>query len=121
MGTKSDSHLPQKRNWNLYLLSNAKTSNTYLGVTTDPSRRLRQHNGEISGGARATRNFGKHWRIRLVVPFLTKSEALSIERTCKNKRRKGKGKTPLERRINIIHTIVEQNRCLTFSHPLSPI
>ncbi len=115
MESKSFSPLLQKRNWNLYLLSNATTSNTYLGVTTDPSRRLRQHNGEISGGARATRNFGKHWRIHLLVPFLTKSEALSIERTCKNKRRKGKGKTPLERRINIIHTIIDKDRCLTFS------
>ena len=27
---------------------------TYVGATTDPERRLRQHNKEISGGARAT-------------------------------------------------------------------
>jgi predicted GIY-YIG superfamily endonuclease len=27
---------------------------TYVGATTDPDRRLRQHNKEISGGARAT-------------------------------------------------------------------
>ncbi len=27
---------------------------TYIGATTDPDRRLRQHNKEISGGARAT-------------------------------------------------------------------
>lgn len=28
--------------------------NTYIGATNDPDRRLRQHNKEISGGARAT-------------------------------------------------------------------
>jgi predicted GIY-YIG superfamily endonuclease len=28
---------------------------TYVGATVDPDRRLRQHNKEISGGARATR------------------------------------------------------------------
>jgi len=30
------------------------TLKTYVGATTDPDRRLRQHNKEISGGAKAT-------------------------------------------------------------------
>jgi len=37
-----------------YLLYTNDTSKTYVGATTDPNRRLRQHNKEISGGARAT-------------------------------------------------------------------
>jgi predicted GIY-YIG superfamily endonuclease len=36
-----------------YLLT-TENKQTYVGATTDPDRRLRQHNQEISGGARAT-------------------------------------------------------------------
>ena len=37
-----------------YLLYTNNTSKTYVGATIDPDRRLRQHNKEISGGAKAT-------------------------------------------------------------------
>ncbi len=40
--------------WYVYLLECADGT-LYAGVTTDPSRRLRQHNGELVGGARYTR------------------------------------------------------------------
>ena len=36
-----------------YLLY-TENNQTYVGATVDPDRRLRQHNKEISGGARAT-------------------------------------------------------------------
>ena len=36
-----------------YLLF-TENNQTYVGATVDPDRRLRQHNKEISGGARAT-------------------------------------------------------------------
>jgi structure-specific endonuclease subunit SLX1 len=37
-----------------YLLYTNDMSKTYVGATTEPDRRLRQHNKEISGGAKAT-------------------------------------------------------------------
>jgi len=40
--------------WYVYLMRCADDS-FYTGVTTDPERRLRQHNGELVGGARYTR------------------------------------------------------------------
>ncbi len=37
-----------------YALELAGSRRTYVGYTIDPARRLRQHNGELSGGAAAT-------------------------------------------------------------------
>lgn len=43
-----------KSPWYVYMLQCADGS-LYTGVTTDADRRLRQHNGELVGGARYTR------------------------------------------------------------------
>lgn len=70
--------------WSIYLLSNG--SRTYVGSTTDPKRRLRQHNGEIRGGARATRGF--KWRLVAVVSgFKNRSEACRWEKLIKSRAR----------------------------------
>lgn len=41
--------------WSVYLLQCADDS-LYCGITTNIVRRLRQHNGEIKGGARYTQS-----------------------------------------------------------------
>ncbi|KAL5719932.1 hypothetical protein ACHQM5_012654 [Ranunculus cassubicifolius] len=47
--------------WSLYLIiSTNNPIKTYVGVTTDFSRRLKQHNGELKGGAKASRS-GRPW------------------------------------------------------------
>ncbi len=66
--------------WYIYLLTNG--SRTYIGSTTDPNRRLRQHNSEIRGGARSTR--GHKWElVAYVGGFQSRSEACRWERICK--------------------------------------
>ena len=51
----------------------------YIGATVDPRKRLRQHNGEIVGGAARTRNRGP-WRFHCVISgFRTWQEALQYE------------------------------------------
>ena len=52
---------------------------SYIGATSDPPRRLRQHNGEIKGGARRTRGRGD-WEFQCVVSgFATWRQALCFE------------------------------------------
>lgn len=88
----------------VYLLKNTHTKYTYLGVTNNSSRRIRQHNGEIKGGAKYTKAKKKNgiWKYHIKISNLTKSEAYSLERTAKNLRKRGKGKTPLEKRLSIL-------------------
>lgn len=50
--------------WSVYILINA-LGHTYVGITTDVTRRVRQHNGEVAGGARSTRGRGA-WRLLYV-------------------------------------------------------
>lgn len=63
---------------NCYLLLN-DNSRTYVGYTNNPSRRIRQHNGEIQGGAKKTIK-GRPWRFALIVSgFANEHDALSFE------------------------------------------
>ena len=53
-------------------------SRTYVGITNNLKRRLRQHSGEIKGGARYTR--GLKWKlVYFVSGFRNKREALQFE------------------------------------------
>lgn len=90
--------------YNVYLLKHTIHRGTYVGITNNLKRRIRQHNKEIKGGARSTsrRKGNGKWLYHLVVPNLTKSEALSLEKLLKIHYHKGKGKTPLDRRVNLI-------------------
>ncbi|CAE6919891.1 KIN14E [Symbiodinium sp. KB8] len=65
---------------------NSARARTYTGITTDLKRRLRQHNGELCGGARATRRGGP-WRVLCMVKgFPTKEDAARFEWRAKRQR-----------------------------------
>ena len=76
--------------WIVYLLRNSIPSikRTYLGVTTltNQSKRLRQHNGYLGGGAKYTKAFkgGGEWRYVMKITNLSKRQALSIEKRVKS-------------------------------------
>jgi len=75
----------------VYLLSSTTKSRTYVGCTCNLTRRLRQHNGEIKGGAKYTK-YGRPWKmICYVKGFPNKRTAYQFEWRMHNppKRRHG--------------------------------
>ena len=76
--------------WRVYVLYSERLARTYVGITTDLDRRLAQHNGEKTGGARATRP-GRPWTVAARYgPYETRSEATRIERQVKKLRGKAR-------------------------------
>ena len=52
---------------------------TYVGITNNFEKRIKQHNGVIKGGAKATRKYDD-WKLAFYVTgFRTKGEVLSFE------------------------------------------
>ena len=65
--------------WTLYLLSSESLGSTYAGIAHDLERRLAQHNGELPGGAKATRG-GRPWAVAASWgPFADRSSAQRAE------------------------------------------
>ena len=59
----------------------------YVGSTTDPSRRLRQHNGEIKGGGKYTAQHRPWVPAALYGPYGSRSEAFKAEMALKKGKR----------------------------------
>jgi predicted GIY-YIG superfamily endonuclease len=95
--------------WCCYVLQEQIGERTYVGATVDPARRLRQHNGEITGGARATS--GRKWnRICYVRGFPDNHAALKFEWRWKYYGRKydKSGGTPIERRLRSMNRLLAE-------------
>lgn len=68
-----------------YFLVDDTKRRSYIGYTTRLSRRIRQHNAEITGGARYTQ--GRRWTcVACVTGFPSKNIALSFEWYSKRRR-----------------------------------
>jgi len=75
----------------VYILqSTVEANKSYVGVTNSLPRRLRQHNGQLSGGARYTTRC-RPWRFHAIFATGNRHDALSIEWKIKHKKRKSDG------------------------------
>ena len=101
-----------KSKWFCYLLV-AEDGSTYVGATVDPDRRLRQHNGLIKGGARATARKPGAWRRMCYVKgFPDNHAALQFEWRWKSLSRKKlyAGMEPVQRRLEALRELMELDR-----------
>ena len=65
-------------NWDFYIIEN--NGYTYAGVSNDPIKRLKKHNGEIAGGAKYTTSKGPGWKhVCIISGFRTKIESMQFE------------------------------------------
>jgi len=75
----------------VYILkSSVEVNRSYVGVTNCLQRRLRQHNGQLAGGARFTRG-SRPWSFYAIFVVGNRHDALSIEWKIKHQKRKSDG------------------------------
>ena len=87
-------------------------NNTYNGYTVNLKRRLRQHDGELVGGAKSTHNKGP-WNYLMIfhAPTWTQNQAMSVEYTIRyptRKKPRPKIYQGVQGRINSIPIILAQ-------------
>jgi len=101
----------EKYDYIVYLLTHSTSNKTYIGITNNPEKRIRMHNKEIKGGSKYTifnKEDGK-WDYYGFILNLTKSMALSIEKKIHIHSKKSIGKTPLDKRLNYIKKLLDQD------------
>jgi len=105
-----------ENNYSVYLLINNCNNCTYIGCTNNLIRRLRQHNGELVGGAKYTKlkKENGEWLYYGIINNLNKHLALSIEKKIQKRTKKFKGTSPLERRLNCINKLLEEYDNINF-------
>ena len=104
--------------WHVYLLLNSTHTRTYVGATIDPIRRLRQHNQEIVGGARATSS--DQWTHACIIyGFPDERSALQCEWMWKHMTRKESRGEPLARRYTALQKLLESGRSSSTSIPFA--
>ena len=80
---------------------------TYCGMSNDVHRRLRMHNGEISGGAKYTTSKGPGWEhVCIINGFPTKINAMQCEWAIKHMPPRNAG--GIHNRMNKLIALVEQ-------------
>ncbi len=74
--------------WFVYMVRTAADA-LYTGISTDPERRLRQHKGELTGGAKALKGKGP-LQLAFTYPMPCRSSASKLEYQLKQWTKKDK-------------------------------
>jgi predicted GIY-YIG superfamily endonuclease len=97
----------EKKEYVCYLLISECLDRTYIGITNNLEKRIKQHNGQISGGAKYTCS-GRPWKIYGFVNgfCMDKSSVLKFEWRWKFLSKKERG-SPLEKRLKSLNKLIE--------------
>ena len=119
---RSDPVHPSDKSQYVYLLVSTSGS-TYVGATVDLDHRLRQHNKEIKGGARATSmkvEQGETWQRHCYVSgFPTWQSALQFEWRWKQIHRRLPRGNPLINRMKALDILLSLDRSTSNALPYS--
>ena len=69
-------HIHLQKKWLIYILE-CRDGSLYCGITNNIEKRLKQHKGEIIGGAKYTRS---HWPCKLVYEEKSASRSKASQR-----------------------------------------
>lgn len=104
--------------WVFYIIKNKNS--TYAGVSPDPVRRLRQHNGEIKGGAKYTLSKGPGWEhVCFVKGFQNKIQTMQFEWAVKHAKPRNAG--GIVNRINKLNAVIGRDFWTSKSPPSNTI
>ena len=78
---------------------------TYIGITNNLKRRIKQHNGEVKGGAKSTRCSNEWFYYMIVNDFKNKEEALSFEWYWKKYSKSG-----IDNRIKQLYKLLQESK-----------
>lgn len=93
----------------VYLLRSTTSKKTYIGYTVNIKRRLRQHNGEITGGAKRTQK-GRPWElVAWVTGFPYERTALQYE-FCIQRTRKYQRTSGIANKLYLMKQLLRQER-----------
>ena len=104
--------MSNNKQWVCYLIKSDVSNRTYIGATNNFKRRIRQHNGEIKGGAKYT-SANRPWKPKLIVSgFISQNEALSFEWRIKRSKINNKFKivSYLDKRIKNIFNVFKLDK-----------
>lgn len=105
--------------WLVYILQSTTSARTYVGCTNNFARRIRQHNGDLTGGAKYTR--GNSWEPVVLCGGFDddRRHALQFEWRLKERRKRGKrGCSGVERRVTSLHRTLGLERVTAKAPPL---
>jgi len=83
---------------------------TYVGITNNFQRRLRQHNGELVGGAKYTR-IGRPWeRLVTIEGFTCKQESMQFEWMWKHLKKKNSKGGTIATRFDKLYSLLQKEK-----------